>query len=321
MKRLHMVAGIAVIAGVALAQTPRVRIDVNNWGGITAPVYKTSESGVYRNAELFAGPNKFGGYFSGVLPNGKTVKPAGVSVQVGKNPLGAVLTADGKFLITSNGEDRNDKEPSLQNPVNLGGHTLSVVSTGSMSVVSQINSAGKFFLGMQVSETGPYTVWASGGGDNDVKLFTVSEAGEIGKATPASIPIKPILPKDAGYVTNYVPGANFNTRDAAGNLPPIPERFDRTAGAQITFPAGSALSPDGKFLYVACNGDNSVAVIDTAARKVVRQVPVRYLPGGVSVSSSGAEVLVSNWGVTVYQFWAPLYDPASGNLIALGMPG
>lgn len=115
-------------------------------------------------------------------------------------------------------------------------------------------------------------------------------------------------------------GAAMNTKDANGNLPPVPSGFSRTGSTQITFPSGSALSPDGKFLYVACNGDNSVAVIDTTKFTVVRQVPIGYFPYAVSVSSDGQTVAVSNWGITEYKFANPTYD-ASGNLVALGTTG
>src|SRR6266849_6087503 len=88
----------ALAALNAWAQPP---VNRGDWGRVTAPVYGTSESGAYAGAEIFAGPNKFGSYFSGVLPNGRIVKPAGTTIQVGMNPLGAALTPDGKFLITS----------------------------------------------------------------------------------------------------------------------------------------------------------------------------------------------------------------------------
>ena len=294
-------------------------IRASNWGAIAAPVYGSSEPLTRAGVELFAGPNKFGSYFSGVLPNGRIVKPAGVSTQVGMNPLGAALTPDGKFLVTSNNNDRGGP-PSLQNPVNLGGYSLSVIDTASMKVVSQINSGGRFFVGLQITGSGPYMVWASGGGDNHVSLFTLSPAGAIAKGSPVRVAVKPILPSTAGYVSNYTPDGAFDKPDAAGNKPPVPVGFNRAEGAKITFPAGSALSPDGKFLFVACNGDNSVAVIDTAAAKVVRQVPVGYFPYGVAVSGDGAKVLVSNWGVTEVKFWSPTYDPETGKLAALGGP-
>src|SRR5271165_2761900 len=280
----------------------------NSWGTFVSPVFNTSEpccSGAYSSAELFAGPNKFGSYFAGVLPNGVKVTPAGTVAQIGMNPLGAVLTPDGRYLITSNDDEREDTYTSFQSPINLGGYTLSVIDTNSFTVVSQINEVGKFFIGMQATGTGPYTLWVSGGGDNDVKLFSLSTSGVL--TANGHIVIAPITPSTAGYVSNYTPDPYFNTVQGNGYKPPIPSGFNRTAGAQITFPAGSALSPDGHYLYVACNGDNSVAVIDTTVGQVVQQVAVGYFPYGVSVSNEGTTVLVSNWGVTAYQFNNPGY--------------
>lgn len=277
----------------------------DSWGTLVAPVYGTSEKGAYASAELFAGPNKFGSYFAGVLPNGTKTTPAGTVAQIGMNPLGAVLTPDGKYLITSNDDEREDKYTSFQSTINLGGYTLSVIDTASLNVISQINEVGKFFVGMQATGTGPYTIWVSGGADQDVKLFAVSAAGAI--SANGHIVIAPITPSTNGYVSNYTPDPYFNTVQGNGFKPPVPSGFNRTAGAQTTFPAGSALSPDGKFLYVACDGDNSVAVIDTAAQKVMQQVAVGYFPYAVSVSQDGTTVLVSNWGVTQYRFANPGY--------------
>jgi YVTN family beta-propeller protein len=269
---------------------------------------------------LFAGPRKFGSeYYHGVLPNGCIVKPVGVSVQVGMNPLGIRLTPDGKYVITSNDDERDGDSDSpsgrsLQSGVNKGGYSLSVINTRTMKVVSQIG-AGPVFAGLQISGKGPYTVWASGGPSNSIKVFAITPGGVI-SASGTDIRIKPVLPSTKGYVSNYTPAPTFNKADADGNKPAVPIGFDRKAGAQTTFPAGSALSPDGRFLYVACNGDNSVAVINTASRKVVRQVPVGYFPYDVSVTGDGTKVVVSNWGVTQYKFKAPVYDDA-GRLSAI----
>jgi YVTN family beta-propeller protein len=283
-------------------------------------VYGTSEAGAYSGAELFAGPNKLGAYYAGVLPNGRKVTPAGNSLQVGMNPLGLVLTPDGKYAITSNDDEREGGYTSfVPNAPNLGGYSLSVIDTNSMTVVSQINS-GSFYIGLQATGTGPYTLWASGGPDNDVKIFSISATGAI-TADPQTphIVIKPILPVNAGYVSNYVPDPAMNTADpVTGFKPPVPSNFSRTTGAQTTFPAGSALGPNEKFLYVACNGDNSLAVIDTTAKAVVARVPAGYFPYTVAVSPTGSKVAVSNWGITEYKFANPQYN-AAGNLVSLGM--
>lgn len=296
------------------------QIDHTNWGNVTAPVFGVPEKAPYSAADLLAGPNKFGSYFSGVLPNGRIVKPAGTSVQVGMNPLGLALTADGRYLITSNDDERETGLSSLANASNVGGYSLSVVATSSMTVVSQI-SAGAVFVGLQVTGTGPYTVFASGGAENSVKLFTVSTAGTIAVGTPARITINSTLPANAGFVANYTPDAAFNTADANGNKPPAPSGFSRTGTVNTVFPAGSALSPDGRYLYVACNGDNSVAVIDTQSLQVVKQAPAGYFPYSVTVSPTGSKVVVSNWGETQYKFSNPTYD-VTGKLTALApIPG
>ena len=308
---LHLWLVMVMAVPAVMAQTTEFQ---SSWGTFVSPVYNTSESGSYAGAELFAGPNKFGSYFAGVLPNGTKVTPAGTVIQIGMNPLGAVLTPDGRYLITSNDDEREDQYASFQSPTNLGGYTLTVISTSNMAVVSQINEVGKFFVGMQATGSGPYTVWVSGGGDNDVKLFSLSSSGAL--TANGHIVITPITPSTSGYVSNYVPDPYFNTVQGNGYKPPVPSGFNRTAGAQTTFPAGSVLSPDGRFLYVACNGDNSVAVINTSTGQVVQRAAVGYFPYSVSVSHDGATVLVSNWGVTEYKFNNPGYSQ-SGQLNSL----
>jgi hypothetical protein len=216
------------------------QIDSNNWGYVTAPVFGVTEKAPYAGADLFAGPNKFGSYYQGVLPNGRIVKPAGTTIQVGMNPLGVALTPDGKYLITSNDDEREGGFTSLQSTTNMGGYSLSVVDTGSMTVVSQISTAGTFFIGLQATGTGPYTLWASGGPENNVKLFSISASGTIAAGSKIAIP--PTLPATAGYVTNYNPDAALNTIDANGNKPALPSGMSATANPQITF-SGDGLEP------------------------------------------------------------------------------
>jgi hypothetical protein len=105
------VAFIAIVAGawtfLFQAKTP-IKNMLEQWGDITAPVFNVPEqSEGYKGegADLFASPDKFSNdkdgpncnYSSGVLPNGRIVKPAGKCAQIGMNPLGSVLTAVGRY--------------------------------------------------------------------------------------------------------------------------------------------------------------------------------------------------------------------------------
>jgi len=257
-----------------------------------------------------------------VLPNGRIVKPAGTSVQVGMNPLGAALTPDGMYLVTTNDDERDGGLASLQNPLNVGGYSVSVIRTSDMTVVATASTAGKLFVGLVVTGHGPYEVWAAGGGDNNVKVLTVGSDGTFavdssGKLSVATVSIPVVTAQNSGVVSHYVPDASMNTAGSNGAKPPVPSAFSRTGTTAISFPAGMALSPDGRFLYVACNGDNSLAVVDTTTRAVVKQIPVGYFPYGVAVSADGQSVYVTNWGVTEYRFALPTFDPATGKLTQL----
>ncbi len=318
------------------------QVDGTNWGTVTAPVYGTSEgqradgtrTSTYSAAELLAGPNKSGElvlpagaaptYFDGVLPNGKIVTPAGVIAQIGMHPLGSALTPDGQYLVLSCDDERNitgglstlPSATSAGGSTNLlGGYSVTVLRTSDMTVAAQA-AVGPLFVGLQIVPSGSgYTVYASGGGDQNVKVLTFTpptgtSAGMLTSGTP--IKINPITPK--GSVTNFTKSASFTQGD-------FPENSGTSGGtvaaAQISFPGGSALSPDGKYLYVACNGDNSLAVIATATNTVIKQIPVGFLPYGVTVSRDGTKVLVSNWGVEPYTFiGAPTFD-AGGAVSAL----
>ncbi len=302
---------MAVVVAAALAAC------VNKpWGALTAPVFGTSESGVYAGAELFAGPNKFdGNYFSGVLPNGRIVKPVGTSVQVGMNPLGAALTPDGRFLVTSNDDERDGGMASLQSPKNVGGYSLTVLDTSTMTVVSDVHTAGRYFVGLAATGAGPYTLYASGGPDHSVKAFSIDVSGVISSAPIVTIKVPVITSATDGHVSHYVPDATaFNP---VTGKPPVPSGFSRSSPVALSFPAGLALS--GKYLYVACNGDNSLAAIDTTTQTVVKQLGVGFFPYGVAVSGDGATVFVTNWGISDYTFKAPGY--AGGLLTSLGTTG
>ena len=357
-------AALAVL-GLSAAARAQTTVDGTNWGTVTAPVYGSNEvnvaSGMYNNlAELFAGPDKDADlglsgrsnpYFDGVLPNGKIVTPAGQVVQVGQHPLGAALTPDGNYIVISCDDERNNA-PSVQltaktdnTKTNLvGGYTITVLRTSDMSVAAQTGSnvVGPLFLGLQVisNGVGGYTIYASGGGDHNVKVITftppptLTSNGTLTVGSPIAIP--PITPN--GSVTNFtVSPGNFTQGDypensgtsgngigsgignASGSLPApnTPAGTALSGSNKLTFPAGSALSPNGRFLYVACNADNSLAIIDTTSNAVIRQIPVGFMPYGVTVSRDGSKVLVTNWGVQQYQFLAPPTFDGSGNVAGL----
>ena len=70
------------------------------------------------------------------------------------------------------------------------------------------------------------------------------------------------------------------------------------------YPAGLALSPDGRLLYVAENLGDSLAVIDLATAKVMQRLPTGRYPYGVVVAPNGT-VFVSQWNGGAVLAFAP----------------
>jgi YVTN family beta-propeller protein len=60
--------------------------------------------------------------------------------------------------------------------------------------------------------------------------------------------------------------------------------------------AGIAVTPNGKFVYVANQDTKSVAVIRTANNTVIKTIPVGKDPAGLAITPDGAHVYVANAG-------------------------
>lgn len=236
--------------------------------------------------------------FDATLPNGRRVTPAGTSVQVGQQPLNSVLTPDGRFLVTTNDDERGGSGTGTtfapQDAKNgaaqsLRGYSLAVVDTATMKVVTTMpvpanltphagsvfngkkdsDKTNGLFLGVAVTAapSGGYTVYAAGGPADVVYTFTLGLDGKAG---------------------------------AVGQIPmPVP-----TDRAQATYgmgaPGGMRVSPDGRTLWVAMNNGNSVVPVDLATNKAGDPIAAGYFP--YDVETVAGKLFVSNWGVTTRTF-------------------
>lgn len=69
---------------------------------------------------------------------------------------------------------------------------------------------------------------------------------------------------------------------------------ERVAKVRYKSPVNLALSPNGRELYVACEGSDSVIVIDVARRIKVAEIPVGRQPHDVAFSPDGRRAWVTN---------------------------
>jgi YVTN family beta-propeller protein len=85
-------------------------------------------------------------------------------------------------------------------------------------------------------------------------------------------------------------------------------------GTGTSYPAGLAVAADGKFVYVAENVGDRVAVVNTRTGEVIQSLPTDHYPYGVVLSSDG-HLFVSAWGSTTVSDFHVLPD---GKLAELG---
>jgi YVTN family beta-propeller protein len=74
----------------------------------------------------------------------------------------------------------------------------------------------------------------------------------------------------------------------------------------------------GPKAYVGLFGDNAVAVVDTAANRVIKTIPVPAGPHGVVITPDGAKVYVSSDGATTVSVISTADDSVTGS-IEVGM--
>jgi len=115
------------------------------------------------------------------------------------------------------------------------------------------------FVGLAYSPDGTHA-YASGGGNNKLRTYQVHPDGTLAEGASIALPTT----NPAGVTVNH-------------------------------FPAGIAVSADGRTVWTANSLSNSVALIDVAS-KTVRVVPAGANPYAVALSPDGRSAYVSNWG-------------------------
>jgi YVTN family beta-propeller protein len=192
-----------------------------------------------------------------LLPNGWTLTPEGAQVPVSDLPLNMALSNDGRYLlVTTNGN---------------GDQTIDIIDLQN-GRSAQTVSVKKSWLGLAFAPDGK-RFFVSGGDDNEVMVFDFADgkAEQSGKIILGSADYHKLSDKDRAEAR-------------------------RNGLGEYAFPAGIAVTPDGKRLYVAENLTNKVAVVDLAASRVITKIAVGEYPYDCEISGDGSRVYVSNWG-------------------------
>src|ERR1035441_7648195 len=196
-------------------------------------------------------------------PVNQVLTPAGIQVELpGMRPQGIALSPDGRLLVTA-GKTHDlvviaPATGKILQHVALPSGTNSDLTPNSVSeeILHPDKEGQLSFTGLVFSPDGSRIYLANV--DGNVKVFGIKQDGKV--AGLFSIPL------------------------------PRTKAQDRKAD----IPAGLAVSPDGKRLYVALNLSNRLAELDATDGHVLRLWDVGVAPYDVALA--GPKAYVSNWG-------------------------
>ncbi len=196
-------------------------------------------------------------------PANQLLTPAGIQVELpGMRPQAIALSSDGRLLVTAGKtHDLVVLEPAtgrlLERVALPSGKAAAAAPAAVAEEILRPDKSGQLsYTGLLFSPDGSRIYLANP--DGDIKVFGVKQGGAV-----------------AGLFSMPLPPAAAPSREKE-------------------IPAGLAVSPDGKRLYVALNLSNRLAELDAANGHVLRLWDVGFAPFGVALA--GQKAYVSNWG-------------------------
>jgi YVTN family beta-propeller protein len=198
-------------------------------------------------------------------------------VDVCDGPYGAAVTFGGANLVLTCSSGNSVTVIPTENFVNSGAQTSVSLGDGHEPRGVAVESRG---LNAYVANFANDTV-----DEININTVTVTDTFDVGDGPWA---VAAYYDDEAAEVNVYV------TNHEEGSVSVITGNDVDTIDNVGTGPVGAALTPDGKTLYVANLEDDTVAVIDTAEKSVVRTIGVGNGPWGVAMAAEGDVVFVTN---------------------------
>ena len=206
------------------------------------------------------------------------------TLTVSDGPYGVAVTPDGTLVLATQEV----------------GDTLVIIYTSSFTGIAKTLGVGNSPRGVAIEPEGKYAYVANFDDDTVSKVYisnrTVSATIDVGDG-PMGVAARydeengtPIV-----YVTNYYNDTVTVIGEDNEVIKTIYVDDD---------PVGLAVTPDGKTVYVANYGDDTVSIIDTEDESVTDTLNVGNGPWGVAVGAEGDYVFVTNYlsdTVTVIQ--------------------
>jgi len=237
-----------------------------------------------------------------LVPNGRTLTPAGTHIEVADRPLGMVVSPDDSVLAVVTGSNFNPRAL----------HLIDIRTRALKQTIAIANS----FVGVAFSPSGD-TIYVGGGASNDVKIFKATNGvfAAAGTIAISGGPQPSGLALNADGSRLYVA---LNQTNEVGIIDTATRAVTRVKAG--TYPYTTVVSADGRKVYVSnwggripgptdfTDGQNpvivdrrtgipttgTVSVLDTSTNTIVKHIDVGLHPTGMGLSAGGDRLFVTN---------------------------
>jgi YVTN family beta-propeller protein len=230
------------------------------------------------------------------------------SVKVGRYPFGVALSPDEKTVYVANVGmykyslvKRKNNKGELENTV----LDFPAFAYGSKEAEEGITTDTLLVPGLgPIDSEESFSVWAISLEKEDkpeviARIRTGTHIGQMVEGIPA---VGGASPNSIATTDRYVFISNGNN-DNITVLDPINSSIvqhisltpdSRLARLRGIIPFGIVASPDGKRIYVAESGINTIAVIDAINLQVIGHIPAGWFPARIKVTPDGKTLVVAN---------------------------
>ena len=257
-------------------------INTSTYATGTIPLAKSGPTGPWGVAVNQAGSiayvTNYGSNTVSVISTSKNSVTATVSLPTGAGPQGIALAPNGKTAYVAD----------------AGLNQVSVINTSRRKVTATVD-VGNSPSGLAVMPNGTF-VYVANSGSKSVSVISTLTNAVVATISVCAGPSGVAISPDG--TTAYVP-CSASGADAVDVIRTADNTLINTINIiynGVSHGAfGSAVSPDGQWLYVASGGsDDVVTVINTAAQTVVNAVPVGIGPQDVAFTEDSAFAYVTN---------------------------
>ena len=172
--------------------------------------------------------------------------------------------------------------------------------------VDRDKNSGYCLRGTVFTPDGKYLLVGCMGGGGGIAVIDLENNRYLGRAMGAKPSLRHLIIKN-GYIYASINASGYVQRIPLQTFLSCVQKLDGQSCKLVTVsewtsckvPAGARtieITPDGKYIFVACNFSSTLAIVDAETMKLIGSIPADSYPVGLDISEDGRYVFTTSQG-------------------------